>query len=153
MRRRASSRTMRAALPLLLALLAAGCTGAFTGERTLGTDCGPAPAGVEPRSSGSPVWLYALHDAGKRDAVFCVQIDDGPIHRQEMPGATFVPNVKRFTGEDRAQDAMKVTAWIAGDELQVTEFHPVTEENHIVLRLSEEDGLQIDKFEQAPAFD
>lgn len=152
MRAAGPSGSMRAPLLLVVALLAAGCTGALGGERRVEGDCGPSPAQAAVPARGSPVWFYALHDAGQRDVVFCVQVNDGPVHRQEMPGASIVPNVKRLQDEDRADGSLKVAAWMAGDKIQVTRIFPATEENHVVLRLSREDGLQIEKHERQPMF-
>lgn len=152
MRGHRQSVRMRAPVLLVLAaLLAAGCTGALRGEGAVEGDCGPASGDGAARSVGRPVHFYALHDDGARDVVFCVQVDDGPVHRQEMPGATMVPNVKRFATTDRAEDAMKVTAWLAGDDLQMTAFFPVTDENHVVLRLAP-DGLRLEKHDEPPRF-
>lgn len=152
MRGHRQSVRMRAPVLLVLAaLLSAGCAGAIRGEGAVEGDCGPAGGDGVARASGRLVHFYALHDDGTRDVVFCVQVDDGPVHRQDMPGATVVPNAKRFATTDRAEDAMKVTAWLAGDDLQMTAFFPVTDENHVVLRLAP-DGLRLEKHDEPPHF-
>lgn len=139
-----------AAVLLPLALLTAGCADLTAGGRALEGDCG-APGG-EASARGSPVWFYALNDAGRRDAVFCVQVNGGPVHRQDMPGATSTPNVKRFLGEDRAEDGLTVTAWLAGSDLAATATFPVTDENHVVLRWRGGEGLSIEKLDERPVF-
>ena len=127
---------------LLLAPTLAGCADAPP-------DCGPrerlgGQLSTAPESAGDPlVTLWAYNDHPERDATFCVRVH---------PGGTYALTVDAQPGGHALREMatgrlngtlLRVEAWVAGTDLREAREWDLQPENHVIVRYTGQETLEV----------
>lgn len=108
----------------------------------------------ESPTEGAPVLVYAVRDEpSDQPLVVCARVNEGPVHELVMGQTREQPDVELITETLTEGRTFFVTAWLAtAPEQHRRMTFNTTSENHVVIHVTSDDVLAIEKFEQRPTF-